>query len=93
MVTLSIPLSPEAECALRQRAQASGKDPAIVAAELLNHMLTAAPALSRDRLREISGPSYDAFLKSGATDEQLADELEDIKHAHRSTLRGTSFNE
>ena len=93
MMTLSIPLSPEAERALRQRATAAGKDPLTVATELLSRVLTRADGLTVERLEEISGDSHRAFLSSGMTDEQLADELENIKHADRAKKRGITFHE
>jgi hypothetical protein len=92
-MTLSIPLKPEAEAALRQRAAASGKDPATVAAELLERVLTHTGGLTRERLAEISGKTYQGFLATGMTDEQLGEELEKIKHADRSRKRGITFNE
>ena len=92
-MTLSIPLTPEAEAALRQRAVASGKDPATVAAELLTRVLTHTGGMTRQRLEEISGQTYREFLATGMTDEQLGEELEDIKHAARAKKRGITFNE
>ena len=90
---LDIPLAPEAEKALRQRAAAAGRDLSIVASELLTHALTTGTALTRERLREISGTSYECFLASGISDEQLAEELEDAKHAARAAKRGSPFPE
>jgi len=84
MMTLSIPLSPEAEKALRKRAVAAGKDPAAVAAELLSRVLTRSGGMTLERLEEISGDSQRAFATSGMTDEQLGEELENLKHADRS---------
>ena len=89
---LSIPLSPEAEKALRQRADAAGKDPTFVATELLARILTRT-GLTCARLEEISGESHRAFLASGMTDDQLGEELENIKHADRSGRRGITFHE
>jgi hypothetical protein len=92
-MTLSVPLTPEAEAALRQRATAAGKEPAAVAAELLTRVLTRGGGLTQQRLEEISGQSFDSFRASGMTDEALANELERIKHADRSRKRGITFNE
>ena len=92
-MTLSIPLTPETEAALRQRATASGKDPATVAAELLTRILTRTGGLARERLEQISGKTYREFLAIGMTDEQLGEELEHIKHADRAKKRGITFHE
>jgi hypothetical protein len=92
MMTLSILLSPEAEAALRQRAVAAGKEPIILATEMLSRMLTGG-GLSPKRLEEISGDSQRAFAASGMTDLQLGEELEAIKHADRSKKRGITFHE
>lgn len=35
-------------------------------------------------LEEISGPIYQEFLRSGMTDEELGDMLEEAKHAMRA---------
>ena len=93
MMTLSIPLPPKAEAALRQRAAAAGKDPVIVASELLTRVLTRTGGLTQEDLEIISGKTYQEFLASGMTEEQLGEELEKIKHAHRSKKRGIAFDE
>ena len=93
MMTLSIPLPPQAEAALRQRAAATGKDPSTIASELLTYALTQTSELTLDRLEEISGDSYRNFIASGMTDEQLGDELERIKHEDRAKKRGITFSE
>ena len=92
-MTLSIPLSSEAEAALRKRAKAAGKDPSAVASELLTEVLTRGAGLTRERLAQISGESQQAFEKSGMTDDQLGDQLENIKHDHRAKKRGMNFDE
>ncbi len=93
MMTLSIPLTFTAETALRQRAAASGQDPATVAAELLMRVLTRTGGMTRERLEEISGNTYHAFLATGMTEAQLGEELEKIKHADRAQKRGITFHE
>lgn len=92
-MTLSVPLSPAAETALQQRAAAAGKDPAIVASELLTQILTHRGGLTQERLREISGSTHDQFRASGMTDDQLGEELEEIKHRARAARRGIPFRE
>ena len=49
--------------------------------------------LTQERLREISGSTYERFLASGMTDEQVGDELEDAKHRARASKRGITFDE
>jgi len=85
-MTLSIPLTPKAEAALRQRAAAVGKDPVNVAAELLTRVLTRSAGLTQDRLEEICGKTSQQFRSSGMTEDQLGQELEDIKHTDRAIL-------
>ena len=92
-MTLSVPLPPEAESALRQRAAAAGKDLVVVASELLTQVLMHGMVLTQERLREISGSTYERFLASGMTDEQVGDELEDAKHRARASKRGITFDE
>jgi len=92
-MTLSIPLSPQAEAALRRRAAVSGQDPTTVAAELLSRILTRTGGLTRECLEEISGNTYRGFLASGMTEAELGEELEMIKHADRSRKRGITFKE
>ena len=92
-MTLSIPLSPQAEIALRQRAAAAGKDPATIASELLDRVLIRGSEFTHQRLEQISGEAYRNFLASGMTDEELGEELERIKHDHRAKKRGITFNE
>jgi hypothetical protein len=93
MMTLTIPLAPEAEAALRRRAAESGKDPVTVASELLTRVLTRTGGLTQNRLEEISGRTYEDFRDTGMTEEQLGEELENIKHADRSRKRGVPFND
>jgi hypothetical protein len=93
MMTLSIPLSTEVETALRQRATAAGKDPATIAGELLSRVLIHGCGLTLERLEEISGDSQRTFAASGMTDDQLGEELDNLKHADRSKKRGITFHE
>ena len=91
-MSVSVPLSPDIESALRRRAAELGKDPAVLASELLANVLSHG-VLSRERLEEISGSTQQQFSATGMTDDQLAEELERIKHDSRSAKRGISFNE
>jgi hypothetical protein len=77
-MSLTIPLSPEAEAGLKQRAAAVGQDIATYTAKVLE-------SVSRPRtLKELSGPVHQRFLDSGTTEEQLGDELEKAKHEMRA---------
>ncbi|HUO10328.1 MAG TPA: hypothetical protein VM008_18625 [Phycisphaerae bacterium] len=91
-MSVSVPLSPELEGVLRRRAAELGKDPAILASELLANILSTG-ALTRERLEAISADAHEQFKASGMTDDQLADELERIKHASRAASRGITFHE
>ncbi len=77
-MTLRITLTEEAQARLRSRAAAAGKDPAKLAGDIVER------DLRRPTLEEISGSVYQEFLKSGMTDDELGDMLEDIKHAMRA---------
>ena len=91
-MSVSVPLSPDIENALRRRAAELGKDPAVLASELLENVLSQG-ILTRERLEEISGNTQQQFKAAGMTDDQLAEELERIKHDSRSAKRGTGFDE
>jgi hypothetical protein len=81
-MTLEISLSAEAESRLLERAAAAGKDPADFVRALLER------DMRRPTLEEISGPVYQEFLNSGLTDDQLAELLEETKHAMRAEKHG-----
>jgi hypothetical protein len=83
-MTLAISLSAQAAEMLRAKAAAAGVDVATYAARELERSLAPARSLS-----EISGPAFDEFQKSGMTDDQLGDLLEDAKHAMRAERRAT----
>lgn len=82
MTTLHIPLTPEAEGRLAQRAAASGQDLPSYVAKLVNHF-----AEPPTPLEELSGPIYQRFLESGLTDDQLGELLEKAKHDMRAERR------
>lgn len=75
---LTISLNSDSETKLRQRAAASGEDMASYISQLLKSF-TEPPT----PIEELSGPTYQAFLSTGMTDDQLADELERAKHDMR----------
>ena len=76
-MTLSIPLSPDTESKLRRRAAAEGKDPAAVAAQLLED------AVNRPALDELLAPLRQQFAATGDSDEQLVDQITQARDAYR----------
>lgn len=85
MATLQIPISPEAEARLTQRAAASGQDLSSYVAKLVKCF--AEPPTPLD---ELSGPIYERFLESGMTDDELGETLERAKHEMRAERRARS---
>ena len=81
-MTLVIPISPEAEAALRRHADESGLSAEAIAARLLERSLAKIPDLL-----ELSGPIYEAYRESGLTEDELAEMLEREKHAMRAERR------
>src|SRR4051812_46210660 len=81
-MVLSLSISREAELALRERAAAAGVDVETYAARQLE--LLAAP---RKSLKEISGSIREAFARSGMSEDDLSDFLEEEKHAMRAERR------
>ena len=81
-MTLSISIYAEAEAKLREKAAQAGTDVQTYAARHLE--LLARPVRS---LLEISGPIAEAFSSSGMTEDELAEFLEQEKHAMRAERR------
>jgi glycine cleavage system pyridoxal-binding protein P len=81
-MVISVPISPQTEATLKAKAAAAGVDVETYAARQLE--LMASPPRS---LKEISGPIAQAFAKSGMTEDELADFLEQEKHAMRAERR------
>lgn len=77
-IPVTLRLSKDAEAKLAERAAASG----LPLPDYLSTLVESLAAAPRT-LAEISGPVHQRFLKSGTTDEQLSDELEQAKHAMR----------
>lgn len=78
-MTLAIPLSAEAEARLKDRARLLGLDPAACAERLLEEKLK-----EPESVVQISGELHERFLDSGMSEQQLADRLEQEKHAARA---------
>ncbi len=81
-MSISIPLSTEAEARLRKHAGEAGLPAEAIAARLLERTLFKIPDLV-----EISGTIYEAFKSSGMSEEELSDLLEREKHAMRNERR------
>jgi hypothetical protein len=80
-MTIAVPLSPEAEAALKVRAAAVGQDVATYTAKVLESVV-------RPRtLEELSGQVHQRFIESGTTEEELGEELEKAKHEMRAERR------
>jgi hypothetical protein len=77
-MTQEISRSSDAETRLRERAAVAGKHPAKLVQAIVER------DLRRPTLEEISGPIYQEFLKSGMSDKELGDMLEESKHALRA---------
>jgi len=86
-MTLSIPLSPDAEARLAAKARAQGLDLGSYAARLLER------DAARTILEEISGESAILFQQSGMTEEELGELLEKETHAAREPELGIKFSE
>ena len=81
-MTVTISLPPESEAQLKLRAAANGQDVSTYVSQLVRHF-----AEPPTPLEELSGPIYQRFLESDMSDEALADELEQAKHAMRAERR------
>ncbi len=79
---LSVSISDEMERALKERARSAGMSEEMLAGYLLEHSLRVMPDLMT-----ISGDTYEAFKKSGMTEDELSDLLEEEKHAMRAEKR------
>jgi hypothetical protein len=82
MTMLQIPISPEAEARLAQRAAAAGQDLPSYVAKLVSYF--AEPPTPLDKL---SGPIYERFLETGMTDDELGESIERAKHEMRAERR------
>jgi hypothetical protein len=78
-VVLNISIPPEIEAKLRTRAQAAGKDLPAYVSGLVKQWVERPVSLE-----ELSGPIAKAFAESGMTEDELAEFLEEEKHAMRA---------
>lgn len=82
MVILSLSISAEVEARLKLKAAAAGVDVATYAVRHLEMLVEPAKTIE-----ELSGPIGEAFAKSGMTEDELSDFLEEEKHAMRAERR------
>jgi len=86
-MTLTVPLSPEAEARLLSKARAIGLDLGTYAARLLER------DAARSTLEEISGDLAERFKQTGMTEEELGELLGREKHEARERELGIKFSE
>ncbi|MGN6367972.1 MAG: hypothetical protein ACTHN5_06895 [Phycisphaerae bacterium] len=79
---LTLHVSFETREKLAQRAAAAGSDIDAYVSAIVEQTTHAFPPLA-----ELSGPVHQRFLNAGTSDDQLADELEQAKHARRAERR------
>jgi len=79
MTTLTLELRRDATDRLAKRAAAAGQGFAEFVSSLLEHFADPPTPIA-----ELSGNSYQRFLESGMTDEELGDELNRAKHEMRA---------
>lgn len=82
-MVLPVPISRETEAKLASRAVAAGVDLSTYVAANVEEAVKPPPSL-----REISGPMADDFARSGMTDDELGDFLEEVKHEMRAVGPG-----
>ncbi len=74
---ITIHLSSAAEAKLKERAAATGQPPDAVASRIVEE------AVTTPTLDEVLAPVREDFARSGMTDDELGDFLEDVKHKMR----------
>jgi len=77
-MTLVVPISPQVEAKLRERAAAEGKGPAEYASKVLEQ------AVARPSLDELLAPLRQQFAASGTTDEELMRQITKAREAYRN---------
>ena len=86
-MTLAVPISREAERRLEDKAKAAGVDLTTFVSRILE------AEAGRPTLMELSGQVYENFKQMNLSDEELAERLEEEKHAARAARRGKPFDE
>ena len=77
-ISLKLKLSNEAQSALRKRASEAGREIEEYASQLLEQ------AVRAPSLEEVLEPLRNEFLRSGMTEDELGDVLEQAKHEMRA---------
>jgi hypothetical protein len=80
--SIPVRLSKETEARLTERAGEAGKPLGEYITTLIESIMS-----SPRTIAEISGATYQRFLESGTSDEQLSEELERAKHEMRAERR------
>lgn len=75
---LAVPVSPDVEAKLRQRAATEGKDPLVYASRLLEQ------ALDHSLLNDVLAPLRIQFTASGTTDDELIQQITEARTAYRN---------
>jgi hypothetical protein len=86
-MTLAVPISPQAERRLADKAKAAGVDLPTFISRLLEI------EAQRPTLIELSGEVFENVKRMNMTDEKLGERLEEEKHAARAARRGAPFAE
>jgi hypothetical protein len=77
-MTLQISITPETESRLRRLAQSAGKDVSTFVSQLVEQ------AAAKPALDELLAPLRKQFAESGATDDELVDQITAAQHAYRA---------
>ncbi len=85
MATIPLKLSPDAEARFRSKASAVGEDVATYLKRLLERLATGQPSL-----RDISGPLADECRRSGLSEDDLGEVLDEAKREVRAERRRKS---
>jgi hypothetical protein len=86
-MVLELPISSETEARLAAKAKAAGVDILTYVANLVERTAKAPPSI-----KEISGEIADDFVKSGMSEDEFGDLLEDVKHEMRAEKRGRKIS-
>jgi hypothetical protein len=81
---MTVSLSADAEARLRDKAAAAGETVDVFASRVLENV-----ARGFVSLRELSGPLGEEFYRSGMTEDELTELLEQEKHALRAERRAS----
>ena len=86
-MVLTLPISQETEARLKLKATAAGVDVPTYAAAIVEQAARAPLSI-----KEISGEIADEFKKTGMTDDEFGDLLEEVKHEMRVEERARKIS-